>query len=346
MWICRWRTARIFHRAHGNGNVHGPGPRVGSPKVAQLATIARRHCLPHDCHFKCAIMAAGLGKKNAILRNSSRGCLVGRAFRLGFTHLLSLCLSPSAFHPPALRRRSRSQVCALQGPADADRRWAFHRGPAGYGSRPHRGPPLPLRLPPAPSRVFLLPLFHARLLPFFFSKHFYLPPCRPSFPRPPPSPLCFGLTRLPLPTSLFSVFLFPLSALLLLLLLFLALPTTPVEKIHVYSTLFLLHLDSENERVVCIATLFSSSARDVDVLDFSTHLAPGELYISMRSFVINDYSRRNNQHKSREWWWFWRGELAMRRTLFTSSRVHVERIMRISLLLVPWRSAWPDSAYS
>lgn len=76
------------------GNVHGPGCRVGSSKVAQLAAIARRRCLPHDCHFKCAIMAAGLAKKNAILRNSSRGCLTGRALRrLGFTRSLALSLS-------------------------------------------------------------------------------------------------------------------------------------------------------------------------------------------------------------------------------------------------------------
>lgn len=101
-----------------HGNVHGPGCRVGSSKVAQLAAIARRRCLPHDCHFKCAIMAAGLAKKNAILRNSSRGCLTGKALRrLGFTR--SLFLSPSSFRSPreysptALRRRSHSLSLSL-----------------------------------------------------------------------------------------------------------------------------------------------------------------------------------------------------------------------------------------
>lgn len=92
-------------------NVHGPGCRVGSSKVAQLAAIARRRCLPHDCHFKCAIMAAGLAKKNAILRNSSRGCLTGKALRrLGFTRslILSSFRSPGEYSPPALRDQSRS----------------------------------------------------------------------------------------------------------------------------------------------------------------------------------------------------------------------------------------------
>lgn len=90
-----------------------------------------------------------------------------------------------------------------------------------------------------------------------------LPP--PSLPRPPPSPLCFSLTRLPLPTPRsspsFSLSSSTLPLLLLLLLLFLALPTTPIE-ILVYSTLFLLRLDSENQRVVCTRDFFSWNARE------------------------------------------------------------------------------------
>lgn len=103
------RTAKVFH-----GVQQRPRCRVGSSKVAQLAAIARRRCLPHDCHFKCAIMAAGLAKKNAILRNSSGGCLTGRALRrLGFTRC-SLFLSLSSFRsprehsPPAFHHRSHS----------------------------------------------------------------------------------------------------------------------------------------------------------------------------------------------------------------------------------------------
>jgi len=135
---------------------------VGSPKVAQLAAIARRRCLPHDCHFKCAIMAAGLAKKNAILRNSSRGCLAGRP---PSSLSLSLSLSLPLSLPQSRQSRARwlsaagpflspSHSCLLslslslslsvslslsfslslalrraaQGPADADRRWAFHWG--------------------------------------------------------------------------------------------------------------------------------------------------------------------------------------------------------------------------
>jgi len=145
------------------GNVYGPACRVGSSKVTQLAALARRRCLLHDCHFKCAIMAAGLAKKNAILRNSSWGCLTGRALRrLGFTR--SLTLSLSIFFSLAKRAQpvadftlsfslslslslplplcvclSFSRACfsssssslslrSVRSPADANSRWAFHWG--------------------------------------------------------------------------------------------------------------------------------------------------------------------------------------------------------------------------
>lgn len=109
----------------------------------------------------------------------------------------------------------------------------------------------------------------SRLLSFFFFKHFYLPPCRLLLPRPPPSPLCFSLTRL-----LSSSFSLPSSTLPLLLLLFLALPTTPVE-ILVYSTLFLLRLDSENQRVVCTVT-FSVRTRETWTSLIPRHVQPRE----------------------------------------------------------------------
>lgn len=226
----------------------GPGPRVGSPKVAQLAAIARRHCLPHDCHFKCAIMAAGLGKKNAILRNSSRGCLAGRTLRLGFTRSLSLFVffslaerararQPAGPPPPVSRSpspsRSRLRSSRFRAP-----RMRIAVGPFTGGLRA-TGRDLTvvyhslfafLRLPLVSSSFLSSTLASS----FSFSPNIFIfLPAAPCLLRPPPSPLCFGLTRLPLPTSLFSIFLFPLSALLLLLLLlplFLALPTTPVER--------------------------------------------------------------------------------------------------------------------
>lgn len=54
---------------------------------------------------------SGLAKKNAILRNGSRCLSTGLAVRLGFARSLV-----------------RLAVSIAQGPADADRRWAFHWG--------------------------------------------------------------------------------------------------------------------------------------------------------------------------------------------------------------------------
>lgn len=171
--------------------------------------------------------------------------------------------------------------------------------PTGYGSRPHRGPPLPLRLPPAPSRVFLLPLFHVRLLSFFFFKHFYLPPCRLFLPRSPPSPLCFSLTRLPLPTLRSSPsFSLPSST---------TASSSSFPRSSYYSRrdprLFHVILVTFRQRKSTrrmYRDFFSSNARDVDVLDSSTRPAPRKLHILVRLFVINGYPRCNNQHKSRE----------------------------------------------
>lgn len=192
------------------GNVHGPGCRVGSSKVAQLAAIARRRCLPHDCHFKCAIMAAGLAKKNAILRNSSRGCLTGRALRrLGFTRSLAPSLSiffslaesvqPAGSPSPISLSLARAlfvflflalaQVCSE--PRGCGSPLGLSLRPTGYGSRPHRGPPLPLRLPPG-SLSCLPPSSLPRSPPLFLFLQTFLPSSLPPL-LPPTTSFAFVL---------------------------------------------------------------------------------------------------------------------------------------------------------
>lgn len=193
-------------------------------------------------------MAAGLGKKNAILRNSSRGCLAGRTLRLGFTRSLPLRLlftrresrarQPAGPPPPVSRSpspsRSRLRSSRFRAP-----RMRIAVGPFTGGLRA-TGRDLTvvyhslfafLRLPLVSSSFLSFTLVSSSS---FSPNIFIFLPAAPCLSRPPPSPLCFGLTRLPLPTSLFSVFFFPLSVLLLLPLLllplFLALPTTPVER--------------------------------------------------------------------------------------------------------------------
>lgn len=299
--------------------MQSPRSRVGSPKVAQLAAIARRRCLPHDCHFKCAIMAAGLAKKNAILRNSSRGCLLaGRA--LGFTHSLSLSLSfsplsislllaPREQGPPALRRRSRSfslllssslvlflSSSLLHGVRARLRapRMRIAVGPftGACGLRVATSPwSTTPSLPSSGSLSCLPPSSLPRSPPPFLFLQTFLPSSLPSLrPRSPHPPLCFSLTRLPLPTprSLLSVLLFSSFAAALLLLLLLALPTTPVE-ILVYSTLFLLRLDSENQRVVRTATFLVRARETWTSLIPGASSLEGTAYIKMCPFVINDY---------------------------------------------------------
>lgn len=114
-------------------DVHGRTLQGGVTEgCATRAAIARRRCLPHDCHFKCAIMAAGFAKKNAILRNSSRAAPRRHSLRrpsrfysaAGSTPPVSLLVSrsPSPSSSPVL------VLGSVQGPADADRRWAFHCG--------------------------------------------------------------------------------------------------------------------------------------------------------------------------------------------------------------------------
>lgn len=98
------------------------------------ATPRRRRCLPHDCHFKCTIMAAA--------RWQEEGDLKKRA------------LPRTANGPRTLHSDPRASRIAV-GP--------FTAGPAGYGSRPHRGP-LPhafhiFSLAPSSPLLFAISLF-------------------------------------------------------------------------------------------------------------------------------------------------------------------------------------------
>lgn len=109
--------------------------------------------------------------------------------------------------------------------------------------------------------------------PFLFLQTFLpssLPSLLPIHGSPHP-PLCFSLTRLPLPTPHSPLrppsSRAPLAAalLLLLLLLLLALPTTPVE-ILVYSTFILVTFRQRKSTCRMYRDFFDSSARDVDLI--------------------------------------------------------------------------------